>query len=402
LSRILEILFSPEEAELVAQLPVRSFNARRAAKVWRVSLSKARKTLDGLADKGLLVDVEHQGESVYTLPPPMAGFFEFSMMRIRSTPDQHELAKLFYQYLNVEEEFVRNLFEPFETQLGRVFIHEPAVDRQPGLEVLDFERVSHIVQEASAIAVGTCYCRHKMLHVGKACDQPLDMCITLNSAAKSLIKHQIARRISREECLDIFQQARDGGLVQFGENVREGVNFICNCCKCCCEGMIAARRFGWLHPVHTTAFLPEEIPGRCVECRRCERFCPVEAIRIRPSGQQVQPGEAAPHLTVDLDTCLGCGVCVGGCPSKALNLRPRPTRILTPVNSTHKAVLQAIEKGTLQHFIFDNQALDSHRALAAILGVILRLPPLKQILASRQFKSRFLEWLLKKYKFNPK
>jgi len=42
LARILEILFSPEEAGLVAQLPVRSFNARRAAKEWKVSLSKAK------------------------------------------------------------------------------------------------------------------------------------------------------------------------------------------------------------------------------------------------------------------------------------------------------------------------------------------------------------------------
>ena len=32
--------------------------------------------------------------------------------------------------------------------------------------------------------------------------------------------------------------------------------------------------------------------------------------------------------------------------------------------------------------------------MAAILGVILKLPPLKQILASRQMKSRYLDRLL--------
>jgi hypothetical protein len=41
--------------------------------------------------------------------------------------------------------------------------------------------------------------------------------------------------------------------------------------------------------------------------------------------------------------------------------------------------------------IFDNQALFSHRALAAVLGVILQLPPLKQAMASEQLKSRYLE-----------
>jgi len=40
----------------------------------------------------------------------MAGFFEFSMMRLRSDVDQKLLAQLFYQYLNIEEDFVKQLF----------------------------------------------------------------------------------------------------------------------------------------------------------------------------------------------------------------------------------------------------------------------------------------------------
>jgi hypothetical protein len=54
----------------------------------------------------------------------------------------------------------------------------------------------------------------------------------------------------------------------------------------------------------------------------------------------------------------------------------------------------AIERGMLQELIFDNQALASHRAMAAILGTILKLPPLKQALASQQMKSLYLESLL--------
>ncbi|MCX6563199.1 MAG: (Fe-S)-binding protein, partial [Candidatus Aminicenantes bacterium] len=47
---------------------------------------------------------------------------------------------------------------------------------------------------------------------------------------------------------------------------------------------------------------------------------------------------------------------------------------------------------------FDNQALLSHRAMAAILGVILKLPPLKQAMASKQMKSRYLDTLISKLK----
>ena len=82
------------------------------------------------------------------------------------------------------------------------------------------------------------------------------------------------------------------------------------------------------------------------------------------------------------------------CPRDALALVPRAERVITPLDSAHRVVVMAIERGKLQNLIFDNQALASHRAMAAVLGVILKLPPVKQALASRQMKSRYLEALL--------
>ena len=61
----------------------------------------------------------------------------------------------------------------------------------------------------------------------------------------------------------------------------------------------------------------------------------------------------------------------------------------------------AIERGKLQNLIFDNQALSNHRAMAAILGVILKLPTFKQALASRQVKSRYLEALIRRMNTKP-
>jgi hypothetical protein len=60
--------------------------------------------------------------------------------------------------------------------------------------------------------------------------------------------------------------------------------------------------------------------------------------------------------------------------------------------------MMAIERGKLHDLIFDNKVLWNHRALAAILGAILKMPPAKQVLASKQFRSRYLERLLKKQK----
>jgi hypothetical protein len=121
----------------------------------------------------MLVDIEGEdGRTTYVLPPPMAGFFEFSMMRTRGDIDQKALAELFYQYLNVEEDFIKALFAEGDTQLGRVFVQEPMLSRENAVHVLDYERASEVIRTASHRAISTCYCRHKMEHVGRDCDAP--------------------------------------------------------------------------------------------------------------------------------------------------------------------------------------------------------------------------------------
>jgi ferredoxin len=393
LYQILKVLFFNEkEAHLVSLLPIKPFTAKQGSQAWNLNLVETRKTLDQLASRALLIDVEQNGEMVYTMPPPMAGFFEFSMMRLRGDVDQKVLGELFFQYMNVEDEFIRGLFVGWETQLGRVFVHEPALSQEGNLQVLDYERASEVIRTATHRGIGVCYCRHKMQHVGRACNAPMDICMTFNNTAESLTRHEYARSVDVTEGLDLLQQAYDNNLVQFGENVRQGVNFICNCCGCCCEAMIAARRFGILQPIHTTNFLPEVDQDSCNGCGKCVGACPVEAMTLVSANNPHLPKLKKAKL--DVDICLGCGVCVRNCPKKSIKMSARPERIITPINSTHRVVMMAIERGMLQNLIFDNRVLWNHRAMAAVLGVILRLPPMKQILANRQVKSRYLEALI--------
>ncbi|HLP17426.1 MAG TPA: (Fe-S)-binding protein, partial [Bacteroidota bacterium] len=104
LYRILEMLFSESEASLVALLPIKPFSARQASRVWKKTEADTRSILDRLSSRGILIDSEQpDGSTLYSLPPPMAGFFEFSLMRVRDDVDQKVLSELFYQYLNVEE-----------------------------------------------------------------------------------------------------------------------------------------------------------------------------------------------------------------------------------------------------------------------------------------------------------
>jgi len=396
LYRILQILFSEREASLVSLLPIKPFSAEKAARIWKVPLAEAQKVLEALAQKAILLDMAYRDKTLYVLPPPMAGFFEFSLMRLRGDIDQKLLSELFYQYLNVEEDFARALFGTGETQLGRIFVQESALTEENALHVLDYERASEVIKTADARGVGLCYCRHKMNHLGKACQAPLDICMTFHTSARSLIKHGYARPAGREECLDLLDQARSLNLVQFGENVRERVSFICHCCGCCCEAMIAARRFGFLQPVHTTNFIASVRPDSCTGCGTCVTVCPVNAVSLVSAQDPHHPKRRTVQLTANL--CLGCGVCVRNCSAGALSLSAREQRTITPVDSVHRTVLMAIERGKLPDLIFDNRVLFSHRAMAAVLGAILKLPPIKQALANRQLRSRFVDYLLSKSK----
>lgn len=392
LEKILQILMGEREAELVSRLPIKPFTASQASRSWQLSMHESRKILDTLAGRAILVDIEQDGEILYTLPPPMAGFFEFSLMRIREDIDQQVLSELFYQYLNVEEDFVRELFTAGETQLGRVFVQEPALPHDNSLHVLEFERASEVIGSASHMGVSLCYCRHKMQHLEKACGAPVEICMTFNTSAASLIRHGHARRVDAVEGMELLHRAYENNLVQFGENVRQGVNFICNCCGCCCEAMLAAKRFAILHPVHTTNYIPSVIQEKCNGCGKCVDVCPVEAMSLVSANNPHKPRKRRARLAHEL--CLGCGLCVRACPEETISLRYRGERVLTPLDGTHRAVVMAIERGKLQHLIFDNRILFSHRALAALFGVLFRLPPVKQILANRQIKSRYLEALL--------
>ncbi len=456
LTKILQVLFTEKEAKWVSRLPIRPFTAEKAAKIWGTTEAKAEKLLDRLCEKGLIVDSFYQGTRRFVLPPPMIGFFEFALMRTRGDIDQKYLSELFYQYLNVEEDFIKALFFGMDTKLGRVFVQEPALlsrdardndrtagscsepdgndltegsgEKTPGIErkretaenvetapvsvlmtekgnhILDYERATHIIEEADYIGVGTCYCRHKNLHLGIPCQlgAPLETCLTFDNVARSLSEHGgFARHISKEEAKDILEMSYSYNLVQIGENVREHPAFMCNCCGCCCEALQAAKKFSPMQPIETTNFIPKIQEDSCVSCGKCVKVCPVLAISKSGTGDGSLFHDGVNQGTVPCSTpvidesiCLGCGICARNCPKKAIMLVRRPRQVITPVNSTHRFVLQAIERGTLQNLIFDNQAFANHRAMAAVFGTILKLPPLKQALASKQFKSIYLDRLL--------
>jgi len=380
LFNILKILFTEEEAGKTALLPIKPFTVKTAAKRWKTSEAETQKTLNDLADKGILFDLDDGKVQRYVMAPTMAGFFEFSLMRTDGKFNRKVLSELYYQYINEEDDFVARTMNQ-NPAMARTFVHEKSI--APQSEILSYERATEVIKTSTACAVGTCYCRHKMEHVGKACDQPQDVCLTFNSAAKTLTKHGIAKKISKPEAHKILQRCIDHGLVQIGDNTQKGVGWICNCCGCCCEAILAYKELGFYDKL-SSSFMAIINSKQCTGCGICVKKCPVDAIKLKNK-----------KAIVDKKVCLGCGVCHRFCAVKEIEIKRRDKTAFVPEDTFERCVLNAIEKGKLRNYIFDNYSLWTNEMLRNLVGVIFTLSPAKFLLANEQLQSRFLKVLRK-------
>lgn len=384
LYEILQVMFTEEQASLVSLLPIKPFTVDKAAMIWKKPIDETREILDELASKALLLDLNDRQKQKYVVPPPMIGFFEFALMRTGGHFDQKLLSELFHQYLETEEDFMRKLLA-LKTPIGRVLVNENAVKPEDEVYVLDYERATSIIEKAESVGVSRCYCRHKAEHLGEACDAPQEVCLSIGPLSGSLSKHGYAREISKDEALDILKTSYDHNLIQFAENVQDTVGFICNCCSCCCMALKGAKKMGVPQAISSSNFIAE-MNNKCVSCKKCVKVCPVGCFSVNDTGS----------VELNSELCLGCGVCQRVCKLDALEMAKRDKRIFTPVNTVHKLVLEAIETDTLHNLIFDNQGMTSHKFMAAFTGAFLRLPPVKQLLVSETFQSKYLMKLIEK------
>ncbi|MBT4277724.1 4Fe-4S binding protein [Candidatus Falkowbacteria bacterium] len=390
LYKILKVFFTKEEAGLVSVLPMNFFTIEKAAKLWKKKEGETEEILNKLAGKGILFDFSNKKIRAFIVTPTMAGFFEFAIMRTDGKFDHQILSELFYQYINTEEDYIKKVFT-INPPLDRIFVHEEVIQKKDKTIVLDFERASKIIKEASFVTVSNCYCRHKKEHLGTACDNPQKVCLTLNKAAESLAKHGIAEKISNEEGLKILKECKGLGLVQLGDNIQNDVNWICNCCSCCCDGLSAYRRLGY-NPKIESNFISNPSNDKCTGCNICVKKCPVEAIKLKSNNNKF-------YIEIDKQRCIGCGVCARFCSFENIKMERREKLNFIPIDTFERYIVGAIDKGEVQNLLFDNYTLWTHEMLRRFLGIILNLKPAKRLLATKQMRSIFMNTLTKTGKY---
>jgi len=386
---LLKALFSEEEADIFVRMPYVFSDLNCVSRIAGLPREHARQLLNSLSNKGLVVDIWIKDRYYYMPSPMIIGVFEFTMMRTGKDAKPAEWGPLFYRLLENRENFYQpNAGAGQVMSPARVYLHDESVMPDEYTRILDYESATHIVDTSSKCAVGLCSCRHEKLHAGvKKCDLPLETCASFGWAADYLIRHNMAREVTKEQMKDNLALSREKGLVFCGDNVRRNVTFICQCCSCCCNLLLGVSRHGYPNTVVTSSFIARVDEALCMGCVKCQKACPVEAIEIIEKQASAKPRKLA---VVKEDLCLGCGVCTMTCAKKAIKMEKRPERYIHPETTFERVLLQCLERGTLQNQIFDNPESLSQEFMRGLIKGFMKLVPAKQIEMNKTLRSSFL------------
>lgn len=310
--RLLEKLFTPEEAELAATLTTQFESVELIAERIGGSAGELRPRLKMMARKGLIEAGKLDEGLGYKLMPFVVGIYE---MQIGSL--DVELASL------VEDYFEKAFGEALRVkpQFHRVIPISESVRNT--MEVHPFESATELINQSQAWGVLDCICRKQKALIGEACEHPIDVCMALDDRPGAFDNNRTIKALTRDEALATLRRASVAGLVHSVSNNQKGVHYICNCCTCSCGILRGMKNLGIANVIARSAYVNQVDEILCNSCGICVETCMFSALSM---------GDVV--VEVNNLKCVGCGVCVLNCPNEALGLLRRPDEELMPVPET--------------------------------------------------------------------
>jgi Na+-translocating ferredoxin:NAD+ oxidoreductase subunit B len=299
--RMLAKIFSPEEAVVACGMNLEPEPAAVIAGRAGMDCIETRNTLKRMAAKGLIDLRKGEGEFTYALRPFVVGFYEGQLPRL-----DKEMAELFEQYYR---ETRGGVLRPTPA-LHRIIPVGRAIPLKVNID--PYEQANALLEGAQSWGVRDCICRKQQLLLGKECHHKLETCLVFAPVKNAFDRSKEDRAITKEEARNILRETEEAGLVHSSGNYRDGVEYICNCCMCCCGIMRGIAEYGILSAVAHSDFQIAVEEDKCSLCGACIDRCQFHALSIPDS-----------KLIADLNHCYGCGLCVLVCPTEALHLEHR-------------------------------------------------------------------------------
>jgi Pyruvate/2-oxoacid:ferredoxin oxidoreductase delta subunit len=326
--KILQLLFTPEEARIIIHL---SALPEKLKKIYKrlhknnilISKEKLKKLLDGLVEKGaildgILINSKFIGSKKigthYSLAQFTPGIFDFQLDRLTK-----EFSLLSEEYLH--EGFYKEIHRKNATpQLRTIPVEKSLV---PEHNISTYDNIREIINDkVDLIAIKNCVCRQHHDIIIEACklSDMRRVCVSFNNYAEFCIELGVAKTISKEELFILLDDFEKEGFILQSENSRNP-SFLCVCCGCCCGVIKSVKKFPSPAEYYTSNYFAQINEDKCNGCKTCVKRCQLEAVDFNDN-----------KARLNLDRCIGCGNCVTTCKMNAINLLKKEKVIIPPKN----------------------------------------------------------------------
>lgn len=300
--KILQQLFSEEDAELFMKMEAKPETAGQVALRLGADVADMAARLEGMARKGLIFRIKQDAAICYFPVPFIVGIYEFQLNNLNLP-----LLKDISQY------YLTGLGATFHGQktphLRSIPINAEIVADRP---IAPYDDAAAIIKGKSRIAVAECFCRKAVRMYGKTCKHPSETCLQFEAFADYYVENGMARYISTDEALAILKQSEKEGLVIHILNSQK-VEAMCCCCSCCCGMLISLKLFPAPARAAKSNYACLFDEDLCTQCAVCAKRCTVGAFKMKNE-----------KVEFHADRCIGCGLCVTTCPAEALKLTKKP------------------------------------------------------------------------------
>jgi ferredoxin len=347
---LVKVRFSPEEAAFLSDMPHGMTRLEDLAEQKGMDPAELGPKLDAMARRGVVYRRVVDDAVLYKLNDAFFTFLRSSYWAGGEEETTKALAPLTNKY------FLNGFFDSWADVhyqgLRTLPIEETIADTR---QVMPYEDVVELAESLDYPTVSYCPCKQrKNLDSGSAdCEHPGEVCLHFGDLGRYIVENGLGREITREETREILREAAKSGLVHGISNWLDGVDTICNCCKCCCmwlEGHHVLKHPMSLSPSNYRVRNDDE---KCKACELCVKRCPMEALRLEESPEANNKRGQVSAATIE--RCIGCGVCVYTCPVEALTLERREVTEDPPKDVREFAA----------HFLRDIRAAQVRREQAA-------------------------------------
>ena len=381
LIQLLKYMYTEEEVEIVSKMSWGMKGAKSIAKMVNRPVEEVKPILDSLGKRILIVGITGKRMSLYGLMPFYPGIYEAQMILAeKKMREEGDDGSWWGGFVRLFQSFWEEYFGWLKSQpgfaakygilgvpYGRVITIEQAIDASPGLGVIAVptDKYSEMVERAkkSLALLDVCTCREEMALIGGSChhvDSPTTVtCSLMGLAAEGAVRAGVARRVSKEEFLEVRMRATEAGLISMVDNMKDPI-LVCSCCKDCCSILRVLNQFNHPNALTRSRFEAAIDPEKCNGCAICSKACPLNAITV---------GDDKKAL-VDSLRCIGCGICVVKCDKQnAITLKERETYTPPADNMAEFWIRRYFELKGKENDLFPKLTLGAARVLSKISPV---------------------------------